>query len=93
MKINIGEIYLKNVGTKYDCDNRDEYEAKFTKRQRDMWSMTLWLIKDNYPQKIYDDNNPSDMEYLRGYHEIFMHVDNISHFTLADWFSYMKSQE
>ena len=93
MKVNIYEIFKKNILWKYFGKNRAEYEAKYTKRERDMWSMTSWLIKDNYPQKIYDDNNPSDMEYLRGYHEIFMHVDNISHFTLADWFNYMKSQE
>ena len=93
MKIDIGKIYEKNILWKYSGKNRAEYEAKYTKRQRDMWAMTMLLIKDHYPQKIYDDNNPKDMKYLRGYHEIFMHFDNISHFTLSDWFYYMWSQQ
>ena len=93
MKINLSKIYMKDVGINYDCDNRDEYEAKYTKRQRDMWTMTLWLLKDNYPKDTYDDKNPKDMEYLRGYHRIFVSDDQFTHFTLSDWFYYMWSQQ
>lgn len=93
MKINISEIYKKNILDKYDCDNEDEYDAKYTTKQQDMWEMTLQLLKDNYPKEIYDDNNPSDMEYLKDYHAICMTDEDFTHFTLSEWFSYMKSQE
>ena len=93
MNINIREIYMKNVGTKYDCDNRDEYEAKYTPTQRSMWLMTAQILKDNYPKEIYDNDNPSDMEYLREYHQLCMLDDDFTHFTLSDWFYYMWSQQ
>ena len=93
MKINILEIYKKNMSDKYDADNRAEYDTKYTPKQQSMWEMTIELLKDNYPKEVYDEDNASDMNYLKRYHNVCTLDPDFTYFTLSEWFSYMKSQE
>ncbi len=72
---------------------REEYDAKYTIKQQDMWEMTLQLLKDNYPKEIYYEDDKFDMNYLRNYHVLRMQDEDFTYFTLSEWFSYMKSQE
>lgn len=90
MKINISKIYTKIVLNNYNYKNKEEFEKDFTSKQKNMWSFTLGLLKDNYPQKIYDD--VCDNEYLSGYLNIHL-ANNSTPFTLQEWFEYLKSME
>lgn len=91
MKINISQIYEKNILNKYDETNREAFKKDFSPNQQEMWIFTLELIKDNFPQDSYD--SISDKSYLEQYLEIHLSENGVEKFSLDEWFNYLKSKE
>lgn len=89
MKINIAEKYRNNI-TKEFGNESFESAKSLSDKEKSMWIMTLWLLKDNYPQEIFDTER--EKEYLKGYLDIFMQGASKVKFTYEEWIDYLASK-
>lgn len=92
MIINVSKKYEYNVSTKYDCDNKQEYNAAYTKKEQDMWFFAEVLLKKDEEKDVYDSNNKEDVAWLNRMLKIVLKYDGIEQFTLEEWFKFMASQ-
>ena len=89
MKINIAEKYRNNITKKFGNESF-EFAKTLSEKEKAMWTMTLWLLKDNYPQEIFDTEE--EKEYLEGYHRIFVFGASEPKFTFEEWIDYLVSK-
>ncbi len=89
MKINVAEKYRNNIVKEFGNESFESSDS-LTDKEKAMWIMTLWLLKDNYPQEIFDTEQ--EKEYLKGYLDIFVKGTSKIEFTFNEWIDYLVSK-
>ncbi len=89
MKIDIAEKYRNNI-TKEFGNESFESSKSLSEKEKAMWIMTLWLLKDNYPQETFDTEQ--EKEYLKGYLDIFVKGMSKVQFTFEEWVDFLASK-
>lgn len=91
MKINIIDIYKKNIEEVYNDLNKEKYQKDFTAKEREMWQFTLELGKDNFPKQTYD--SILDRKYLSEYLDLYLSNSQTIQFSIDEWFKFLSSKK
>ena len=86
MKINLEEKYENNIVKRFP-EKRLKDIHDLSAKEISMWRLVLWLIKDNYPNKIIDTD--ADSRYLASYMESFFKACKDELFTIEEWIDYL----
>jgi len=90
MKINISEIYSKNISNLNLGMYPDIFKSLYTKKEQEMWEFTLELLKYNNQTKEYDESFID--EYLVKFHNLYL--ENCENkFSLQEWFNFLKTKK
>ena len=89
MKINLDEKFKNNIVKKYGNESF-ENDDSLSEKEKEMWTIVLWMLKDNYPNVIFDTE--SDRDYLEGCVNIFVSGECLTKFTYEEWVDYLSSK-
>ena len=89
MKINLDEKFKNNIVKKYGNESF-ENDDSLSEKEKEMWTIVLWMLKDNYPNVIFDTE--SDRGYLEGCVNIFVSGECLTKFTYEEWVDYLSSK-
>ncbi len=89
MKINLAEKFKENIEQKFGDKSFDEMSS-LSEKENAMWRLAFWLLKDNYPQEVFDTE--TEKEYLEDYLDLFFSAIKEKPFTLKEWEDYLASK-
>ncbi len=89
MKINLEEKYENNITKKYGHESFEK-DGSLSRKEKAMWTIVFWILKDNYPNAVFDTEQ--DREYLEGCLKIFLRGEEGVDFSYEDWMNYLLSR-
>ncbi len=89
MKINLAEKFKENIEKKFGDKSFDEMDT-LSAKENAMWRLVFWLLKDNYPQEVFDTE--AQKEYLEDYLDLFFSAIKEKPFTLKEWEDFLVSK-
>ncbi len=89
MKIDVDKKYEDNIVKRF---NHKSFESsnELSDKEKVMWTFTLWLLKDNWPNVVFDTK--TDRLYLSRHLSRFLKIGWNATFTLDEWIDYLSSK-
>ncbi len=89
MKINLANKFDNNITRKYGRSHVFD-SSDLTSKEKSMWRLALWLLKDNYPKEVFDRDK--DSKFIAECMDIFFSVNGGERFTFDEWWDYIASK-